>query len=127
LNEDFDRYKLSEFDASDIRSLLGVSLTAGEVSGTALVLSDPSDAISISFDPAETILVARSIDAGWIPILSTVRGLVVEIGGELSHGSILVREIGLPAITNVSMATRYIKTGDKLKLKASAGIVVLEN
>lgn len=125
LNEDFDKYKLSEYDVANISSLLGVSLTAGEVIGTALVLSDPSDAISVNFVPAETILVARSIDAGWIPILSTVRGVVVEIGGELSHGSILIREIGLPAITNVSMATRYIKTGDKLKLKASAGMVEL--
>lgn len=125
LNEDFDKYKLSDYDATNISSLLGVSLTAGEVSGTALVLSDPSDAISVNFVPSETILVARSIDAGWIPILSTVRGVVVEIGGELSHGSILIREIGLPAITNVSMATRYIKTGDRLKLKAGAGVVEL--
>lgn len=127
LLEDFDKYKLNEYNATDISSLFGISLTAGEVSGTALVLSDPSDAVSASFDPSETILVARSIDAGWIPILSTVRGLVVEIGGELSHGSILVREIGLPAITNVSMATRYIHTGDKLKLKAGAGVVELNN
>jgi phosphoenolpyruvate-protein kinase (PTS system EI component) len=49
--------------------------------------------------------------------------VVVETGGDLSHGSIILREIGLPAITNVRRATRSIATGDQLVLHAGAGVV----
>ena len=48
---------------------------------------------------------ARSVDAGWIPTFGLVAGVVVETGGDLSHGSIILREIGLPAITNAHHAT----------------------
>ena len=75
------------------------------------------------YTPETTILVARSVDAGWIPTFSRVAGVVVETGGDLSHGSIILREIGLPAITNVTEATRHIANGDRLRLNAAAGTV----
>jgi pyruvate,water dikinase len=87
------------------------------------VLSEPQAVLPSGNEPATTILVARSVDAGWIPTFACVAGVVVEIGGDLSHGSIILREIGLPAITNVNKATRGIRTGDALRLYATTGMV----
>ncbi len=105
--------------------LRGISLTAGEVSGRAWVLQEPSQTPP-PFD-APIILVARSIDIGWMPTFVHVQGVVVETGGDLSHGAILLREIGLPAVTNVRAATRHIQNGDWLHLKADRGLVGLES
>ncbi|MGB3735297.1 MAG: PEP-utilizing enzyme, partial [Ilumatobacter sp.] len=77
----------------------GLSLTTGRVSGRAWVLDEPADRPPEGWDPASTILIARSIDAGWISTIADVAAVVVEIGGDLSHGSILVRELGIPAVT----------------------------
>lgn len=99
----------------------GLSLTPGELSGIAWVLPEPTATLPSGFDPATTILVAPSIDAGWIPTFSLVAGVVVETGGDLSHGSIILREIGLPAITNVKGITRQLTTGDTLTLYADSG------
>jgi phosphohistidine swiveling domain-containing protein len=105
------------------RRLVGISLTTGEVRGRAWVLAEPATARPDGFVADQTILVARSVDAGWIPTFGRVAGVVVETGGDLSHGSIILREIGLPAITNVRDATRAISTGDDLLLRAGAGVV----
>jgi pyruvate,water dikinase len=103
--------------------LRGVSLTVGTVEGQAWVLREPAGLLPAGYTPETTILVARSVDAGWIPTFSRVAGVVVETGGDLSHGSIILREIGLPAITNVAQATRHIANGDRLRLNAAAGTV----
>ena len=101
----------------------GLALTVGRVSGRAWVLDEPSRALPDGFDPAATVLVARSIDAGWISTIADVAAVVVEIGGDLSHGSILVRELGVPAVTNVGGVTRQIATGDPITVDAGAGTV----
>ena len=124
--DDLEAYRRGNVVASaNGRSRLqGVSLTTGTVNGRAWVLQEPSMQLPSGFNPVETILVARSVDPGWIPTFSLVAGVVVEIGGDLSHGSIILREIGLPAITNVRQATRQIQTGDALTLRAEVGSVV---
>ncbi len=71
------------------------------------------------------VLVARSVDAGWIATFSLVSGAVVETGGDLSHGSILLRERGVPAITNTTGATREVRSGDLVELRAGSGTVEL--
>jgi len=101
--------------------LHGLSLTDGVVRGRAWVLREPS--LDAPFDPADTVLVARSVDAGWIPTFSLAAAVVVETGGDLSHGSILLRERGVPAITNVRGATRTIATGDLVEVRAGSGVV----
>lgn len=103
--------------------LHGISLTAGEVSGRAWVLHEPESHLPEGFDPASTILVARSVDAGWIPTFSLVAGAVVETGGDLSHGSIILREMGLPAVTNVHGITRVLHSGDPVHLSAGSGVI----
>lgn len=123
--DDFDEY-YRENPIPRAASLGGVSLATGMVCGRAWVLQEPCPSLPPGYDPESTILVARSVDAGWIPTFLLVAGVVVETGGDLSHGSILLREIGLPAITNVEDATRVIRTGDRLRLKATAGRVEIE-
>ncbi len=105
--------------------LRGLPLTTGRVTGPAWVLDEPGTSLPAGFDRRETVLVARSIDAGWITTLESVAAVVVEIGGDLSHGSILVRELGLPAVTNVAGATRRLTTGQEITVDAGAGSVRL--
>ncbi len=105
--------------------LTGIALTTGTVTGTAWVLDEPATAPPERVSDESVVLVARSIDAGWISTLQMVDAVVVEIGGDLSHGSILVRELGLPAVTNVRGATRAIETGTEVTVHAAAGRVTL--
>lgn len=121
--DDLEQYRAGAATASQETLLRGVSLTGGEVRGRAWVLAEPSTNLPPGFTPETTILVARSVDAGWIPTLAQVAGAVIETGGDLSHGSILLREIGLPAITNMRGVTRVIQTGDEVALRAGSGVV----
>lgn len=109
-------------DATELR---GLGLTGATAEGIAWVLDEPADELPDGFDGTQTVLVARSLDAGWVSTMTQVSAVVVEIGGDLSHGSILVRELGLPAVTNVPGATRRITTGDRLRVRGGAGVVEL--
>ncbi|MEM9489388.1 MAG: PEP-utilizing enzyme [Myxococcota bacterium] len=119
----FDDIASAPRDGLQRSALSGIGLTAGEIRGRAWVLDEPATDLPDGFAKTETILIARSVDAGWIPTFARVAGVVVETGGDLSHGSIILREIGLPAITNASGATRALATGDSLVLHAGAGRV----
>jgi pyruvate,water dikinase len=121
--DDLEVFHTKASAESSARRLSGTSLTTGDVQGRAWVLDEPSVDLPDGFKLGDTILVARSVDSGWIPTFSMVAGVVVETGGDLSHGSIILREIGLPAITNVHGATRHFKTGERLILRAGSGSV----
>jgi pyruvate,water dikinase len=103
------------------QELKGMPLTQGYVEGRAWVLNEPKFALPPNFIREKTILIARSVDAGWIPVFGLVAGVVVETGGDLSHGSIILRELGIPAITNVSHATHLIPDGASVILWAEKG------
>jgi pyruvate,water dikinase len=90
-------------------------------------LYEPVSNLPEGFRRDSTILVARSIDVGWVRTFGIVAGAVVETGGHLSHGSIVLREIGLPSVTNVAGATHAIKTGDRVVLNANRGIVIRDS
>lgn len=105
--------------------LRGLSLTRGSVEGRAWLLDEPSATLPEGFVPETTVLVARSVDAGWIPSFAQAAGVVVETGGDLSHGSIILREMGLPAITNAHDATRVVRQGDPVRLDAAKGALYL--
>ncbi len=110
--------------------LHGLPLTSGTVHGTAWVLSEPADDLPPELQdlaPDNIVLIARSIDAGWVPLFAQVGAVVVDIGGDLSHGSIVLREIGLPSITNTRHGTQAISTGDSIELDAGAGTVRFGN
>ena len=103
-------------------TIVGMGLTAGSVTGRAWVLDEPS-AHPPPTGGEPIVLVARSIDAGWISTMAASDAVVAEIGGDLSHGSILIRELGLPAVTNARGATRAFTTGDVVTVDAATGRV----
>jgi rifampicin phosphotransferase len=107
------------------RSFRGLPLVRGRAEGRALRASEPPSRLPDGFDPASTILVARSVDAGWIAMFAQVAGVAVEIGGDLSHGSIILRELGLVSITNLGDLGNAIVTGDRICLDADRGRLVV--
>ena len=69
------------------------------------------------------ILVARATDPSWTPLFTLASGVIVEVGGVLSHASTIAREYGLPALANVRRATTTLKTGERVRLDALRGVV----
>jgi pyruvate,water dikinase len=104
----------------------GIPLHPGRVAGRAWVLDAPSLDRPEGFETESTVLIARSVDAGWVPTFGLVAGVAVDIGGDLSHGSIILRELGLPSITNTRGMTKKIETGDSVILDASNARVIVE-
>ncbi len=125
--EDTDRWRRGSSGSGpgDGARFRGLGLTTGTVTGRAWVLRTPSTELPEGWDPASTVLVARAVDAGWIPTFALVAAVVVETGGDLSHGSIILREIGLPAVTNVAGATSAITPGTRVEVRARPGIVLI--
>ena len=70
-------------------------------------------------------MVARFTDIGWTPYYSIVSGMITEIGSSLSHGAGVAREYGLPAIVNMKGATKLLKNGDRIRMDAGKGTVVI--
>ncbi|MGA2863634.1 MAG: PEP/pyruvate-binding domain-containing protein [Verrucomicrobiota bacterium] len=104
------------------RTLQGLAVSPGLVTGRARVI-DQADAAN-RVQPGE-ILVAPYTDPGWTPYFLAAAGLVVDVGGLLSHGSVVAREYGLPAVVNVGPATKLIKTGQRLQVDGHRGVVTI--
>jgi len=85
----------------------------------------------VVLDPAKEVLVAGEIlvapftDPGWTPLFVHAGGVVTEIGGLMTHGSVIAREYGLPAVVGVDGATRRIKTGQRIRVDGDRGRVML--
>jgi pyruvate,water dikinase len=106
-----------------VERLTGVGASAGVVEGRVRVVSDPGD---VALEPGE-ILVARTTDPSWATIMYLSEGLVMDIGGMLSHAAIVARELGVPCVANTKVGTRVLHTGDLIRLDGGAGRVeVLE-
>ncbi len=103
-------------------ALVGTAASAGRVVGIARVVLDPDGA---RIEPGE-ILVAPSTDPGWTPLFLTAGGLVMEMGGAMSHGAVVAREYGIPAVVGVAQATTRIVTGQRICVDGGAGTVALE-
>ncbi len=71
------------------------------------------------------ILVAPFTDPGWTPYFLSAAGIVMDLGGQLSHGSIVARELGIPAVVNVGPATRIIRTGQLVRVDGNRGEVTI--
>lgn len=99
-------------------SLQGLAASSGQVRGRARVLTSESE-IS-AFEPGE-ILVVPAADIGWSPLFLAARGLATDLGGPLSHACVVAREYGIPAVVNLRIATRTVKTGDHILLDGDAG------
>jgi pyruvate,water dikinase len=102
--------------------LRGTPASTGRVTAQARVILDPTGA---RLEPGE-ILVAPSTDPGWTPLFLTASGMVMEMGGAMSHGAVVAREYGIPAVVGVPEATERIVTGQRITVNGSEGTVTLE-
>ena len=98
----------------------GVGVSVGVATGEAYVLRDAADAQIAS---KNYILVCPSTDPGWTPLFLHAAALVMEYGGMLSHGAIVAREYGIPAVVNVPAATQRLQSGQRLRVDGGRGIV----
>ncbi|HSL08486.1 MAG TPA: PEP/pyruvate-binding domain-containing protein, partial [Pseudonocardiaceae bacterium] len=99
--------------------LAGTPASAGTVTAVARVVLDP---VGAQLEPGE-ILVAPSTDPGWTPLFLTAGGLVMEMGGANSHGAVVAREYGIPAVVGVPDATLRISTGQRITVNGATGLV----
>jgi pyruvate,water dikinase len=106
--------------ASTSKHLRGLAASRGVAEGRARILRDPSQAAS--FEPGEVLVVAAA-DTGWAPLFLAASGVVTELGGPLSHAAIILREYGVPAVVNVTNATRSLRDGDLVRLDGDVGTV----
>jgi pyruvate,water dikinase len=101
--------------------LVGVPASSGTVTGRARVVLDP---VGARLEPGE-ILVAPSTDPGWTPLFLVAGGLVMEMGGANSHGAVVAREYGIPAVVGVPNATHRIRDGQRVEVRGAEGSVTL--
>ncbi len=102
--------------------LRGVGACGGRVEGVAAVLADASQGAALD---GPHVVVTRQTDPGWAAVFFLASGLVVERGGMLSHGAIIAREFGIPAVVGVPDATRRLRTGLRVSVDGDRGEVVL--
>lgn len=98
----------------------GTPVAGGRAQGPAFVAHDPHAALAM---PAGAILIAPSTDPAWTPLFLRAGAVVMEAGGYLSHGAIVAREFGVPAVVNVQGILRQVATGDQLEVDAQRGEV----
>jgi len=100
-------------------ALVGLAVSAGTVEGRARVILDMAEADLEAGD----ILVTAYTDPSWSPLFVTINGLVTEVGGLMTHGAVIAREYGLPAVVGVEQATRLIRNGQRIRVHGTDGYV----
>jgi pyruvate,water dikinase len=100
-------------------ALVGLPVSAGTIEGRARVILDMADA---DLEPGD-ILVTPFTDPSWSPLFVAVAGLVTEVGGLMTHGAVIAREYGLPAVVGVERATRLIRDGQRIRVHGADGYV----
>jgi phosphohistidine swiveling domain-containing protein/glycerol-3-phosphate acyltransferase PlsY len=107
------------------QQLSGIGASAGVVEGPVRVMTQLE---TVDANEPPFILVVPYTDAGWAPLLSRAKGLVAEVGGRLSHGAIIAREYGIPAVMDVTNATQRLHSGQWVRVDGETGTVeVLES
>lgn len=100
-------------------ALIGVPVSAGTIEGRARVILDMSEADLEAGD----ILVTAFTDPSWSPLFVGIAGLVTEVGGVMTHGAVIAREYGLPAVVGVEQATRLIRDGQRIRVHGTDGYI----
>jgi rifampicin phosphotransferase len=108
-------------DDAPAGALIGLPVSAGTVEGRARVIRDMSEA---ELEPGD-ILVTAYTDPSWTPVFVAVTGLVTEVGGLMTHGAVIAREYGLPAVVGVEHATQLIRDGQRIRVNGTDGYVEL--
>jgi pyruvate,water dikinase len=111
------------YDRDDVPpgALVGLAVSAGTVEGRARVVRDLTDA---DLAPGD-VLVTAYTDPSWTPLFVAVAGLVTEVGGVMTHGAVIAREYGLPAVVGVEGATELIRDGQRIRVHGAEGYVEL--
>ncbi len=109
---------------NDYAELAPLDATHPQTVGRAWVCRTPEEPLPSDFQPQTAIVVAPAVDAGWMPVVWRTAGVVVEMGGDLTYGALLLRELGRPAVIQVPNATRLIHHGDWLQVDARTGRVL---
>jgi pyruvate,water dikinase len=109
----------SETDTGDV--ITGSPVSPGSVEGIVHVVFDPR---GTQLAPGE-ILVCPGTDPAWTPLFMAAGGLVMEVGGMMTHGSVVAREYGIPAVVGVHQATIRLKDGQKIRVDGSTGKIVI--
>ena len=100
-------------------ALVGLPVSAGTIEGRARLILDIADANLQTGD----ILVTTYTDPSWTPLFVAIKGLVTEVGGLMTHGAVIAREYGLPAVVGVEHATRLIRDGQRIRVDGTNGTV----
>jgi rifampicin phosphotransferase len=100
-------------------ALVGLPVSAGTIEGRARVILDMAEA---DLEPGD-ILVTAYTDPSWTPLFVAIKGLVTEVGGLMTHGAVIAREYGLPAVVGVEQATRLIRDGQRIRVHGTDGYV----
>ncbi|GEP98484.1 phosphoenolpyruvate synthase [Chitinophaga cymbidii] len=110
------RYKRENLPAN---AIIGLPVSSGVIEGRARVILDMEDADLEEGD----ILVTTFTDPSWTPLFVSVKGLITEVGGLMTHGAVIAREYGLPAVVGVENATTLIKDGQRIRVHGTEGYV----
>jgi rifampicin phosphotransferase len=102
--------------------IYGLGVSHGLATGNAFIAQSYEEALTV---PKNAILITRSIDPAWTPVFHSIAGLVLEVGGVLSHASILAREFGVPTVTGVTLASQRIASGTRLRIDGTKGHVII--
>jgi rifampicin phosphotransferase len=100
-------------------ALVGLAVSGGTIEGRARVILDVAEA---GLEPGD-ILVTAYTDPSWTPLFVAIKGLVTEVGGLMTHGAVIAREYGLPAVVGVEHATRLIRNGQRIRVHGTDGYV----
>jgi phosphoenolpyruvate synthase/pyruvate phosphate dikinase len=98
-------------------AIVGLAVSSGVIEGRARVILNMEDANLEDGD----ILVTSFTDPSWTPLFVSIKGLVTEVGGLMTHGAVIAREYGLPAVVGVENATRLIKDGQRIRVNGTDG------
>ncbi|XSG77172.1 rifamycin-inactivating phosphotransferase [Herpetosiphon llansteffanensis] len=104
-----------------VGALVGLPVSAGLIEGRARVMLQ-MEAVTLE---AGDILVTRFTDPSWTPLFVAIHGLVTEVGGLMTHGAVIAREYGLPAVVGVADATKRIRDGQRIRVNGSTGTIEL--
>jgi pyruvate,water dikinase len=106
-------------DDLPVDALVGLAVSSGTVEGRARIILDMGEA---DLEPGD-ILVTAHTDPSWSPLFVTVTALVTEVGGLMTHGAVIAREYGLPAVVGVQQATQLIQDGQRIRVHGTDGYV----
>jgi phosphoenolpyruvate synthase/pyruvate phosphate dikinase len=110
------KYKRENLPAE---AIIGLAVSSGVIEGRARVILNMEDAELEDDD----ILVTSFTDPSWTPLFVSIKGLVTEVGGLMTHGAVIAREYGLPAVVGVENATRLIKDGQRIRVNGTDGYI----